>query len=117
MKLARFVLIEPKAGDVSVITVAIPRLEAYQDLVEGYIETCTPVQLRDHKIELLANEEGLLRGLPLNENLVPFFLVGNVVAVGVDGEDFVGLTDDQIDYLRAFLLSLKYDPQDPRGNA
>lgn len=81
-------------------------LESFQKLVGGYIEPCAPVQLREQGIELLANEEGLLKGLAPNENLYPFFLVGDLVAVGVAEDEFTSLTVDQIKYLVRWLSEL-----------
>lgn len=81
-------------------------LHDLQDLVGGYIEPCAPVELRQRGIELLANEEGLLKQLPVNINLFPFFFVGTLVAVGVSGEDFVSLTPDQESYLKSWLKNL-----------
>ena len=81
-------------------------LRALQELVGGYIEPCAPVQLREQGIELLANEEGLLKGLAPNENLYPFFVVGDLVAVGVVGEEFTSLTVDQAKYLIKWLSEL-----------
>lgn len=77
-----------------------------QSYVGGYIEACGPVDLRSHGIELLADEEGLLKQLPVNPNLFPFFFVGNLVMVGVSGESFVGLTDEQIAFAKHWLRSL-----------
>ena len=82
------------------------RLKALQHLVDGWIEPCAPLELKDQGIELLANEEGLLIGLEPNENLYPFFLVGQLVAVGVYAEDFGSLSDDQVAYLTRWLSAL-----------
>lgn len=81
-------------------------LHELQAIVGGYIEPCAPVQLKEQGIELLANEEGLLRQLPYNINMFPFFFVGTLVAVGVDGEYFVSLTPKQENYLREWLDNL-----------
>lgn len=81
-------------------------LYSLQKIVDGYIEPCAPAQLKECKIELLANEEGLLAQLPVNDNLYPFFLVGQVVAVGIGDEDFVSLTDFQVNYLKYWLTHL-----------
>ena len=81
-------------------------LRDLQHLVGGYIETSAPVQLRQNGITLLCNEEGLLKQLPANQNLFPFFYVGQVVAVGVRGEEFVSLTHNQIEFLKDWLYSL-----------
>lgn len=82
-------------------------LEALQKLVDGYIEPCAPVELREHGIELLCNEMGVLNGLDPNEHLFPFFIVGWVVAVGVDEGDFTGLSLEQFEYLAEWLCHLK----------
>ena len=82
-------------------------LENYQHLVGGYIELAAPVELREQGIELLVNEEGVLQGLPLNENLAPFFYVGNAVAVGVFGDEFTSLKDHQLLYLTRWLRGLR----------
>lgn len=81
-------------------------LHDLQALVGGYIEPCAPVELRQRGIELLANMEGLLRQLPVNINMFPFFFVGTLVAVGVSGEDFVSLTPYQESYLKKWLENL-----------
>lgn len=78
-------------------------LESFQRLVGGYIEPCAPLELQMKGIELLANEEGLLRHLPYNENLYPFFFVGDMVAVGVGEENFEELTQEQCDFLSQWL--------------
>lgn len=101
------VRIGTKEGDLANIIVKSITLEKLQELVGGYIEPCAPVELRDRGIELLANEEGLLQGLELNENLNPFFIVGQVVAVGVAEDDFVGLNADQQKYLSEWLGGLR----------
>lgn len=81
-------------------------LKGLQSLVDGYIEPCAPAQLREVGIELLANEEGLLRGLAPNVNLFPFFFVGQLVAVGIGEEDFVSLTPVQEKKLLHWLYTL-----------
>ena len=79
------------------------KLETLQALVGGYIEPCAPVELREKGIELVANEEGLFQDREPNENLYPFFFVGDVVAIGVDGEDFAPLTGEQIQFMLEWL--------------
>ena len=48
-----------------------------------------------------------MKGLDVNEKLFPFFLVGYVVAVGVEGEDFVGLSRTQFEFLGEWLVTLQ----------
>ena len=81
-------------------------LGSLQSYVGGLIEPCAPVQLKERGIELLCNEEGLLVGMPININMFPFFYVGDLVAVGVSGEEFVSLTPEQEAYLKKWLESL-----------
>lgn len=82
-------------------------LRSLQFLVDGYIEPCAPPDLRGQGIELLANEEGLLRKLPINWNMLPFFFVGVLVAVGIGEDDFISLTPEQEAYLKKWLEGLK----------
>ena len=81
-------------------------IQSLQSIVDGFIQPCAPAQLRDKGIELLCNEEGLLRDLKVNINMFPFFFVGNLVAVGVGDEDFVSLTPEQEGYLKRWLENL-----------
>lgn len=81
-------------------------LYALQHYVGGFIEPCAPAELKAQGIELLADEEGLLKRLPCNPNLFPFFFVGNLVMVGVDGDRFTGLTDEQISFALDWIKNL-----------
>lgn len=83
-----------------------PTLEELQERVGGYIQTCAPLELQEQNIELLVDEEGLLKGLQPNAKLYPFFYVGNAVFVGVDGEELVGLTSEQIEFIVDWLEGL-----------
>ena len=85
----KVIVIEPKEGQIYLHETE-GQLHDFQELVGGYIETCAPVELRYEGIQMLCDEEGLLKDLDANENLFPFFYVGTVVLVGVSGEDFVG---------------------------
>lgn len=75
-------------------------LESIQSEVEGYIETVyTHV---DTAVALIVNEEGKLEGLPYNRALrdekgnIYDVIVGNFLIVGIMGEDFCSLTDNQV---------------------
>ena len=81
-------------------------LESMQALVGGFIQTAPNPQLNEQGIELIVNEEGLLMGLPPNENLWPFFYVGQAFMVGTDGEDFASLTDYQMRFAKEWLENL-----------
>lgn len=58
-------------------------LEALQQIVGGYIET-----LGFGNDVVIFNEEGMLLSLPKNCIVNGFKLVGTVLIVGADGEDF-----------------------------
>ena len=68
-------------------------LEKLQQLVGGYIET---IPYKDNIIVLL-DEEGRLKDSEDNI-IVPKYgmLVGNIIFIGTEGEDFTSLTEDQI---------------------
>lgn len=93
------------ADDIHTVEV-VNELEALQELVEGYIEHTTLSELEPYGVHLLVNEEGLLAGFDPNENLYPFFFVGNVVFLSVDGEDFASLTDEQHRFVMDWLERL-----------
>lgn len=108
MKTINVIRIGTEDGDVQIQKVT-NTLEAFKSLVGGFIEVCAPDELRERGIEMLCNEEGLLRQLDPNENLYPFFYVGQCVLVGVDGEDFASLRYDQMLYATAWLEKLRWE--------
>lgn len=67
-----------------------------QKLLEGYVE---PIYSILPGYVLLVNEEGKLRNLPQNI----FGLVGNIIIVKDDGDDFIGLDEKDIERLRGEL--------------
>lgn len=76
-------------------TVIVNELHVYQALVKGNIEV-----LRfpfDDRLAIICNEEGLIRHLPVNLHIGECVIYGTAVIVGVDGEDFCSLTDEQFD--------------------
>ena len=79
------------------------QLHDLQALVGGFIETVYLPEFYQFGIILLVNEEGLLAGLHPNENLYPYFLVGNVVALSSKGEEFTGLDDGQVEFINEWL--------------
>lgn len=94
-----------KLGNIQ--TLDIPNtLEALQKEVDGYIQTTTVAELREHNIQMIVNEEGLLKQLLPNTNLFPFFFVGNVLFVTVNGEEFDSLSDEQLHFILKWLKGL-----------
>lgn len=74
-------------------------LEALQEAVGGYIETVTFAS----DCAAIVNEEGKLRGLPMNIKFLGEVLVGNVLFVGVDGEGFCSLSEPEALFLLGML--------------
>lgn len=62
-------------------------LEAFQKAVGGYIETLTLCE----DLVLVINEEGLLQGLPWNCKVCGQPLVGRVVAVATEQDEFASI--------------------------
>ena len=93
------------------------KLKPLQELVGGGIETVYPREAYKNgwmgKDNLfLVDEEGLLKdkyvnffGTMLYNGYVatPYCIAGDIVVLGIDGEDFRGLTDDEISKYRALL--------------
>ena len=79
------------------------QLHDLQALVGGFIEPVYLPEFTQFGIILLANAEGLLAQLEPNENLFPYFLVGHVVALSSEGEEFTGLNDFQVDFIKRWL--------------
>ena len=74
-------------------------LEAFQEAVDGYIETVTLVP---DEVVMIVNEEGLLRGLGINPLATALYgsaIVGVALVVGIDGEEFCDVPER---YLRRF---------------
>ena len=70
-------------------------LAALQKEVGGYIEVI-PLD----GMAFIVNEEGKLHGLPENFRFGNDVLVGTVLLVGTDGDEFCGLTDGFYAWLR-----------------
>ena len=59
-------------------------LEALQKAVGGYIEAVTIAE----DAVIICDEEGLLKRLPYNCNVCGHDLVGTILVLGVDGDEF-----------------------------
>jgi len=79
----------------------------YEDLKEavgGWIEAVS----LDNGVTLWVNEEGKLIGLKNNFALGNMSIEGNVIFTSVDDEgETIGLTDDQIDYIKSLFKNKK----------
>ena len=96
----KILIVRTKRGDVQLADVP-DELEKLQEIVEGFIEFVSVPGLREYNIGMIVNEEGVLKQLPINENLEPFFYVGNAFFVGLD-DDFTDLTIEQIKRIKAY---------------
>ena len=72
-------------------------LDTLQAAVGGMLEAITI----DDRVCILCNEEGKIRGMPYNITLMGHPLVGPVLIVGIKGEHFDSLTDDEAESLLA----------------
>lgn len=83
------------------------KLREYQDLVGGYIQTLHMPDIDG--VMLICDEEGKLKDLEPNFELynnqgrVVDVVVGTVVFVGDDEDDFSSLTDDQVQEVKDYL--------------
>ena len=72
-------------------------LEALQQGVGGKLEAVTLAS----DACILCNEEDRLRGMPYNTTICGVSFVGPLLIAGIAGEDFAGLTEQQVDRLRS----------------
>ena len=70
-------------------------LKALQEQVGGYIETLTFAE----DAALIVDEEGKLKGKPYNFTFCGEVLVGTVLFVGVDGEEFCDIPAMATDFI------------------
>lgn len=59
-------------------------LKTLQRIVDGYIETVSI----GNNIVIICNEEGRLRDLPYNCDVIHLGFVGTIICAGVHGEEF-----------------------------
>lgn len=74
-------------------------LDVLQNLVGGWIECLRFIE----GVYMILNEEGKLIGLTPNFYYGWDTIVGPVIFVGDDGEDFTDIADDKIDKVMDFL--------------
>lgn len=70
-------------------------LGVLQEAVGGYIEAYTFC----NDAAVICNEEGRLMDLPFNCWYLGMDWYGTILIVGITGEEFCGLTDEQIKFL------------------
>ena len=95
-------IVVKKVGEMPEVREIENDLDAYKEIVGGYIECVTlthNVFSRLYNVICVCNEEGKLMGLPGNFFFGLDVIVGDVFFCAVNGEDFDSLNDDQIDCL------------------
>lgn len=90
-----------RPGQISEIAEIENTLEAFQEIVGGYIEVMPLIE----RLVLIVNEEGKLKGLEPNIYVNGDCLVGTVIVTAVDGEEFRSLTVHEIQAVRSWLLN------------
>lgn len=89
----KIVVLKPgKFGEVKEIDGS---LESMQKVVDGYIEIA---HVFHNKAVLICNEEGAIRG----DFLINRGLYGTLFIVGTEGEEFVGLNKEQLEFFDMF---------------
>lgn len=94
-----------RPGELSKVLCIPNTLEAFQQLVGGYIETLT----LPSGFVIVMNEEGRLKGLRANIISYAGVIVGNVIITKAEDENFVSLTPEQIQAARGWLLRHTYE--------
>ena len=92
-KYIKAILVRP--GRPARFTVVKNQLRELQALVGGDIEAVRFTF--DNSLAIICNEHGRIKHLPVNLHIGECVIYGTAVIVGVDGEDFCSLTDDQLD--------------------
>ena len=90
-------IVKKAVGEVPVVVDIANELEAYKQIVGGWIET---VQLNNNII-MVCNEEGKLEGLKENFYMASLhdMIVGDVFFASVEKEDFASLNENQINII------------------
>ena len=80
------------------------KLEAFQEAVDGYIETVTLVP---DEVVMIVNEEGRILDMAANHaasTIAGGLIVGPAIVVGVDGEEFTDIPEDVERCIRALFV-------------
>ncbi len=92
------VIVKKVGGEPEVVEIE-DKLEVYQRIVGGHIEV---FPLWDG-ILCICNEEGKLNGMLPNIMYGREIICGDIIFISARGEDFMGLSDVQIDMLNVIL--------------
>ena len=75
-------------------------LEALQSVVGGYIETVTVAT----DLVIICNEEGILKGLPFNCEVLNHGFVGTILFAGAAGDEFADIPPAAETLVRGMIL-------------
>lgn len=81
--------LQKKVGQPWEVVEIANELKALQEAVGGYIEAVTLFE----EVALICNEEGHLRGMPHNIDVLGMTFVGDILLVGVDGDEFADVPE------------------------
>lgn len=76
-----------KPGEAAYMTVIENSLEKLQKIVDGYIETVTIAE----DLVIICNEEGKLKKMPYNCEILGVEFLGPIVFAGVDSDEFANI--------------------------
>ena len=97
-------IVVKKVGQLPEVMEIENELNVFHDIVGGHIE-CFPVF---SNVLCVCNEEGKLKGLPVNFYTAGDFIVGDVFFCAERGEEFISLSDLQTQALIAAFSEEKY---------
>ena len=78
--------------DIGHVTSISNTLKNLQNIVGGYIETVTIIA-EEPKVVIICNEEGRILNMPYNCTINGIDFCGDIIAVGVDGDEFADLPE------------------------
>lgn len=105
MREEKIVAVIKRVGKEGEIVTVNNELEDFQEIVKGYMEI---YPLRND-ILIICNEEGKLMNLPVNFGIpcrdnYTEYMVGDVVIVSNNGDEFGSLNEEQISFLKSIGL-------------
>lgn len=89
-------------------------LKQMQEIVGGYIETTKFCDINGKRMVLVCNEDGKLRGLPLNKYLEGQWIAGTAFVCKDTGDELQGLTDAEIVKIKLVLRICAFAPKKDR---
>ena len=95
-------VVQKVVGAEPVITTIANELKALQTAVGGYIETVSFVDGSD-EFSIVCDEEGKLKGKEANIRFEDDIIVGNIIIVKIEEDDFISMTDAEAERIIQFV--------------